>query len=115
MAAKKTNSNGKKPTDSKSSAYLSKKRPVAARGRIFKGKVVKKFPKRIVIELDRTVFIPKYERFLKKTTRIHARLEDKDFNNVHIGDIVKVQETRPLSKIIHFIFTEKISSAEETK
>ncbi len=103
----------KKNLVSKSDAPVRKKKTVLGRGRFFKGTVVKKFPKRIVIELDRSVFIPKYERFLAKTTRLHARLEDNDAGNVHIGDIVKVQECRPLSKMIHFIFVEKISSKEE--
>ncbi len=102
----------KQAPDSKSSVYRSKKLPILPRGRTFKGVVVRKFPNRITIELDRSVYIPKYERYLKKTTRIHARLPEEKSNEVQIGDIVLVQECRPLSKIIHFIFTEKITSAE---
>ena len=73
---------------------------VGTRGRIFQGVVIKKFPTRVVIEFDRPVFIKKYERFYKKKTRIHSRLPES-FSDVQIGDIVKVRETRPLSKIIH--------------
>jgi len=73
---------------------------VGTRGRIFQGVVIKKFPNRVVIEFDRPVFIKKYERFYKKKTRIHSRLPES-FSDVQIGDIVKVRETRPLSKIIH--------------
>lgn len=87
-----------------------KKISVSTRGRIFEGFVKKKFPKRVVIELERTVFISKYERFFKKITRIHARLPDGI--NTEIGDLVRVQECRPLSKLIHHVVVAKVKSAE---
>lgn len=86
---------------------------VATRGRTFEGEVTAKFPKRITIEFERTVFLPKYERYMKKKTRIHARLPDNMADKVHVGDFVKVKETRPLSKIIHFIVTEKLTKEEK--
>jgi small subunit ribosomal protein S17 len=86
---------------------------VPSRGRTFQGKVIRKFPKRITIEFERTVFIPKFERFMKKKTRIHARLPDEMANSVQIGDLVRVRECRPLSKIIKFLFVEKINSGEQ--
>jgi small subunit ribosomal protein S17 len=78
---------------------------LAARGRIFEGTVVRKHPRRIAIEFERTVFIKKYERYAKKKTRVHARMPDC-MKNVEVGDYVKVQECRPLSKIIHFVLLE---------
>jgi len=86
---------------------------VPTRGRTFEGFVVRKFPKRIAIEFERTVFIKKYERFAKKKTRIHARLPDEMAHDIHVGDYVQVKECRPLSKMIHFIVVKKIKSAEE--
>lgn len=87
-----------------------RKNLVSTRGRVFKGKVIRKFPGRITIEFERTIKIHKYERFLKKRTRIHARLpEHIDANE---GDVVKIQECRPLSKTIHFMVTEIIQKAE---
>jgi len=83
------------------------------RGRIFEGIVVRKFPKRITIEFERSVYIRKYERYMKKKTRIHARLPDCQASNVNIGDIVQVQECRPLSKLIHHVFIKKIKDASE--
>ncbi len=76
------------------------------RGRKFIGKVVKKFPKRIVIEFERIVKVRKYERYKKKMTRIHARLPE--CKEVEVGDRVEVGECRPLSKLIHFVFLRKI-------
>lgn len=79
------------------------------RGRTFKGNVVKKLPRRIVIEFERTIYIRKYERYMKKKTKIHARLPRCKVNDVNVGDYVSVGECRPLSKITHFVFLSKIS------
>jgi|SRR3989338_8535641 len=86
---------------------------VPSRGRIFEGAVTKKFPKRVVIEFERTVYVRKYERYYKKKTKLHARLPDSI--NVEIGDYIRIQECRPLSKIIHFIVIGKIREAKEIK
>ena len=86
---------------------------VRTRGRIFEGIVKKKFPKRVVIEFERTVFVPKYERFYKKKTRIHARLPEHI--PIEVGDYIRVQECRPLSKIIHHMVIEKLKSSEVVK
>ena len=83
---------------------------VGTRGRTFKGKVMKKFPTRIVVEFERTIYVPKYERYYKKKTKLHARIPSNI--NVNIGDFVKIRECRPLSKIIHFIVIEKVKSGD---
>jgi small subunit ribosomal protein S17 len=83
----------------------------STRGRIFQGIVVRKFTDRIAIEFERTLFVPKYERYTKKTQRIHAKIP-QGFE-VHEGDLVQVQETRPLSKTIHFMLTKVIKHAEK--
>jgi len=85
------------------------------RGRTFEGIVTKKFPKRIAIEFERTIYIQKYERFAKTKTRIHARLPDNMAHEINIGDLVQVRECRPLSKIIHFLVIKKIKSKPEDK
>ncbi len=85
------------------------KATVSARGRVFEGVITKHFPKRVVIEIERTMFVPKYERFYKKKTRIHARIPDG--MHVGVGDLIRVQECRPLSKIIHHIVIEKVKAA----
>lgn len=85
------------------------KTAVGTRGRTFEGTVVKKFDKRAVIEFDRTVKIAKYERFMRKTTRIHSRIPEG--MQVNVGDYVKVQECRPLSKMIHSVVIEIIRRA----
>ncbi len=88
---------------------------VGTRGRFFEGIVTKKFPTRVVIEFQRAVPIKKYERFYKKKTRIHSYLPANLHDKIEVGDTVKVQECRPLSKIIHSIVIEivKKSKGEE--
>ncbi len=86
-----------------------------ARGRVFEGKVIKKFYKRVAIEFERTVYIKKYERYKKSRTKIHARLPRCMEKDIEVGDYIQVQECRPLSKIIHFVVIKKIRDAEVKK
>ena len=83
------------------------------RGRVFQGFVKKKLQNRLVIEFEKTLYVKKYERYLKKRTRIHARLPS--CMDINVGDYVKIQECRPLSKIIHFVVIEKIRDKEGEK
>lgn len=84
-----------------------------SRGRSFDGYVIRKFPRRICIEFERTIYVRKYERYMKKKTIIHARLPDCLKDEIKIGDYIEVRECRPLSKIIHFVVIKKIRSKEE--
>lgn len=86
-----------------------------ARGRNFEGEVIKKFHKRITIEFERMIYVRKYERYAKKKSKIHARLPICMEKEIGIGDLIRIQECRPLSKIIHFVVIKKIKSKEERK
>ena len=86
-----------------------------ARGRTFEGYVLKKFPRRISIEFERTIYVKKYERYAKKKTKLHARTPKCMENEVSIGDYVLVKECRPLSKIIHFVLIKIIRKSEGDK
>lgn len=81
-----------------------------ARGKIFQGIVKRKNPRRIMIEFEGVVYIHKYERYTKKRTRIHARLPKCMEEEINVGDLVKIRECRPLSKIIHFVVVERLNS-----
>jgi len=85
------------------------------RGRIFEGIVKRKFQKRIMIEFERFIYVRKYERYKKSRTRIHARLPENLEKEIHIGDLVRIQECRPLSKLIHFIVIKKIKDKADIK
>jgi len=85
-----------------------------SRGRMFEGIVIKKFPRRILIEFERMVYARKYERYYKSKTKIHARLPSCMEKEINLGDLIKVQECRPLSKIIHFVVIEKVKGTKKT-
>ena len=85
------------------------------RGRTFEGYVIKKFPRRIVIEFERVIFIKKYERYAKKKTKLHVRVPQCMDSEVNIGDYVLVGECRPLSKIINFVLLKIVRKKEEKK
>lgn len=54
-----------------------------------------KMAKTITVEVERRVKHPIYGKFVKKTSRFHAHDEK---NECSVGDLVKIMETRPLSK-----------------
>ena len=57
--------------------------------------VSNKMNKSIVVVVERKFKHPKYGKFLKKTSRFMAHDEKEECN---IGDVVRIMETRPLSK-----------------
>lgn len=54
-----------------------------------------KMDKSIVITVERKVKHPIYGKFVKKSTKFMAHDEKNESN---IGDLVKIMETKPLSK-----------------
>lgn len=51
--------------------------------------------KSIVVAIQRQVKHPIYHKFVKKTTKLMAH---DDANDAHVGDTVRIMETRPMSK-----------------
>ncbi len=84
-----------------------------ARGRVFEGRVIRKFSSRVTIEFGRMVYVKKYERYSKSRTKLHARLPVCMEKNIDVGDLIRIQECRPLSKIIHFVVISKTKGKEE--
>ena len=65
--------------------------------KIREGKVYSsKSDKTIVVLIERRVRHPLYGKEIKITKKIHVHDED---NKANVGDVVKVMETRPLSKL----------------
>jgi small subunit ribosomal protein S17 len=61
------------------------------------GKVVSnRMQKTIVVAVKRLLRHPVYQKTIKKTSKLYAHDEK---NECQIGDLVKVMETRPLSKL----------------
>ena len=55
-----------------------------------------KMTKTITVAVERKVKHPIYGKFVKKTSKFHAHDEK---NEASIGDVVRIMETRPLSKL----------------
>lgn len=74
------------------------------------GKVVSnKMDKSIVVAIERNVAHKLYKKYYKRTTKIMAHDEKNECN---IGDIVKIMETRPLSKNKSWRLVEIIEKAK---
>lgn len=64
--------------------------------RTLNGKVVSnKMDKSVVVLVERQVKHPLYGKYMKRSTKIQAHDEQ---NQCSIGDLVTIQETRPISK-----------------
>ena len=115
MAKKKEKTESKMKSKENAVGTPSKEKRIGARGRIFEGVVIRKFPKRVTIAFERMIYVKKYERYARYRTKLHARLPENMENEINMGDLIRVQECRPLSKIIHFIVTKKIKDVKEMK
>ena len=74
------------------------------------GTVIKnKMDKSIIIAIERKVAHPIYKKYFKKTTKLMAHDEK---NECGIGDVVKIMETRPLSKNKKWRFVEVVEKAK---
>lgn len=75
---------------------------VKVRGNTFAGRVISaKADKMVVVERKMTKRIPKYERYMKKRSRIYAH--NPACINAKENDVVRVGETRRLSKTKAFV------------
>ncbi|PZF70947.1 30S ribosomal protein S17 [Taibaiella soli] len=68
-----------------------------------------KMTKTITVAVERKVKHPIYGKFVKKTTKFHAHDES---NTAGIGDVVRIMETRPLSKTKRWRLVEIIEKAK---
>jgi small subunit ribosomal protein S17 len=68
-----------------------------------------KMEKTITVAVERKVKHPIYGKFVKKTTKFHAHDEN---NEAKPGDVVKIMETRPLSKTKRWRLVEVIEKAK---
>ena len=72
------------------------------RGKVFVGKVSKiSSPKTVQVTFPRQIYLQKYERFEKRTTRIHVH--STPCIDINLGDSVKIMECRPISKMKNFV------------
>jgi small subunit ribosomal protein S17 len=68
-----------------------------------------KMDKTITVAVERKVKHPIYGKFVKKTTKFHAHDEN---NACGVGDVVRIMETRPLSKTKRWRLVEIVEKAK---
>ncbi len=78
----------------------------SVRGKTFSGTVESKNEKTVTVKWQYYHRVPKYERYMRKNTKVMAHLPP--CIDVNKGDEVKVGETRPISKGKSFVVVEKI-------
>lgn len=71
--------------------------------------VSNKMEKSIIVAIERRVAHPIYKKYFKKTTKLMAHDEK---NECTIGDVVKIMETRPLSKGKNWRLVEIVEKAK---
>lgn len=84
---------------------------VAKTARTISGKVVSnKMEKSIVVLVERREKHPIYGKYVRRSSKIHAHDEN---NQCRIGDIVTIQETRPVSKTKAWKLVDVVERAAE--
>ena len=65
--------------------------------RILLGEVVSdKGEKTVVVKVERRVRHPLFKKFVRQSKKFHAHDENNEF---HVGDRVRIEECRPMSKL----------------
>jgi small subunit ribosomal protein S17 len=71
-----------------------------------------KMNKSITVVVERLVRHPRYDKFVKHETRLHAHDEN---NEAAVGDVVEVASTRPLSKLKRWRLLRIVRKAETSR
>jgi small subunit ribosomal protein S17 len=75
------------------------------------GKVVSnKMDKTIVVQVDRKIKHPLYGKYIRRSSKMYAH-DDK--NTCKVGDVVKIGNSRPISKTKHWVLVEILEQAEK--
>ena len=74
------------------------------------GRVISdKMEKTVIIKTERTMKHPLYNRVVKTFSKFYAHDEK---NEAHVGDLVKIMETRPLSALKRWRLVEIVEKAK---
>lgn len=77
--------------------------------RTLQGRVVSdKMDKSVTVAIERRVKHPIYGKFVRKSTKVHAHDEN---NECQVGDLVVVEQCRPLSKTKSWRFVRLVERA----
>ena len=88
-----------------------KKQPTrTTRRKVRIGKVVSnRMNKSIIVAIERRVPHPIYKKYFRRTSRLMAHDEKREAG---IGDMVRIMETRPLSKLKRWRLVEVVEKAK---
>lgn len=87
---------------------------IRVRGRQHTGTVVStKMSRSAVVQWEHRHFLPKYERYEKRLSRITVHAPD--CMSIKEGDVVRIAETRPLSKTKHYVVIENLGQEKGYK
>lgn len=85
---------------------------IEARGRTFIGVVISdRMQKTVTVEWPRLFYIPKFERYEKRRSRVKAH--NPPCISAKVGDMVKIAECRPIAKTIAFVVIEKLAGEKK--
>src|SRR4051794_27057238 len=65
--------------------------------------------KTIVVKVDTIRAHPRYKKVIRRSTKFHAHAEQ---TSAHVGDVVRIVETRPLSKTKNWRLAEIVEAAK---
>ena len=89
---------------------MATKTPQRGRRKIRTGVVVSDaMDKTVLVRIDRTMRHPLYRKIVGRSAKLAAHDEN---NDAHVGDTVRVMETRPLSKTKRWRVVEIVERAE---
>jgi small subunit ribosomal protein S17 len=76
--------------------------------RVLQGKVVSdKGHKTVVVLVERQIRHPLYGKIVRRSKKYHAHDED---NAMHLGDVIRIEECAPISKLKTWRVVDKVSS-----
>jgi small subunit ribosomal protein S17 len=85
---------------------------LSVRGQVIEGEVVSTdMAKTVVVEREYDVSVPKYDRLMKRRSRVPAHVPGV-LEPLSVGDIVKIAETRPLSKTKSHVVVERLTDEQ---
>jgi small subunit ribosomal protein S17 len=98
------------PAERKPIMRLEKPERVRGRRQERQGTVVSAAPdKTIVVRVDVVKLHPRYKKVVKRSTRLHAHDER---NEAKLGDVVRIVETRPVSRMKRWRLQEIVEAAK---
>ena len=65
--------------------------------------------KTIVVKVDTIKAHPRYKKVVRRSAKFHAHDEQ---NSANVGDVVRIVETRPLSKTKHWKLAQIVEAAK---